>query len=128
MSGDESDRSRVQPGTEPRPQAIQANPRGKRILETRPAQSRVMSAKEMNQAQIEQFVAGRMSESDARAFEDYCVANPEFARQVEFEQRLKAGITLVSRGSTEEFVRSSQPLRWQLAAAAGVVIVLFVGF
>jgi hypothetical protein len=82
----------------------------------------------MNQEQIEQFVSGRMSESDARAFEEYCVANPEFARQVEFEQRLKAGITLVSRGSTAEFVRSNQPLRWQLAAAAGVLIVLFVGF
>jgi hypothetical protein len=82
----------------------------------------------MNQEQIEQFVSGRMSESDARAFEEYCVANPEFARQVEFEQRLKTGIALVSRGSTAEFVRSNQPLRWPLAAAAGVLIVLFVGF
>jgi hypothetical protein len=86
-----------------------------------------MNLPEMNQAQIEQYVRGRMSESEARAFEEYCVANPEFARQVEFEQRLKAGITLVSRGSTKEFVRSNQPLRWQLAAAAGVLVVLFVG-
>lgn len=81
---------------------------------------------QMNQEQIEQFVSGRMSESDARAFEEYCVANPEFARQVEFEQRLKTGITLVSRGSTAEFVRSNSPLRWQLAA--GILVVLFVGF
>ena len=82
----------------------------------------------MNQGQVDQFVSGRMSENEARAFEEYCVANPEFARQVEFEQRLKTGITLVSRGSTAEFVRSDQPLRWQLAVAAGVLIVLFVGF
>ncbi len=41
------------------------------------------------------------------AFEDYCLANPEFARQVEFEQRLKAGLTLVASGSTAEFVRSN---------------------
>jgi hypothetical protein len=38
----------------------------------------------MNQDSIERYVQGRMSESDARAFEDYCVAHPEFARQVEF--------------------------------------------
>lgn len=82
----------------------------------------------MNQDQIEQYVSGRMSEEDARAFEDHCVANPEFARQVEFEQRLKAGIRSVARGNTAEFVRSARPLRWSLAAAAGIVLVLFAGF
>lgn len=83
----------------------------------------------MNQEQIEQYVSGRMSEDDARAFEEYCVANPEFARQVEFEQRLKAGIVQVSRGSTEEFVRSNNPVSgWQMAAAASVVFVLLGGF
>ena len=46
----------------------------------------------MNQEQIEQYVAGRMGEAEALAFEEYCLANPEFARQVEYEQRLKAGI------------------------------------
>lgn len=87
-----------------------------------------MNPVNMNQEQIEQYVSGRMSESDARAFEDYCVANPEFARQVEFEQRLKAGIVQASRGSTEEFVRSNKPLSWSLAAAASVVFVVLGGF
>jgi hypothetical protein len=83
----------------------------------------------VNQEQIEQYVSGRMSESDARAFEEYCLANPEFARQVEFEQRLKAGIVQASRGSTEEFVRSNHPMGgWRLAAAASVTFVLFGGF
>jgi hypothetical protein len=82
----------------------------------------------MNQQQMEQYVSGRMSESDARAFEDYCVANPDFARQVEFEQRLKAGITQVASGNTAEFVRSNNPMRWSWAAAAGIVLVLFAGF
>lgn len=77
---------------------------------------------------MEQYVSGRMSEADARAFEDYCVANPEFARQVEFEQRLKAGIARVASGNTAEFVRSNHPMRWSLAAAAGIVLVLFAGF
>lgn len=72
---------------------------------------------------IEQYVAGRMSESEARAFEDYCVAHPAFARQVELEQRLKAGMIQVARGPTAEFVRSHQPHRWHMAAAIfGIVL------
>jgi hypothetical protein len=83
----------------------------------------------MNHDQIEQYLAGRMSESEARAFEDHCVANPELARQVELEQRLKAGIAHVARGSTAEFVRSNHPMRWQMAAAAaGIVLSLFTLF
>jgi hypothetical protein len=84
-----------------------------------------MNAREMNQGLIEQYVSGRMSEADARAFEEYCLENPEFARQVEFEQRLKAGITRVAQSNTAEFVRSREPLRWQLAA--GIAITLLAG-
>lgn len=68
-----------------------------------------------------------MSEEDARAFEEYCVANPDFARQVEFEQRLRAGMLQVARGSTAEFVRSNHPLRWNLAAAASILFVMIAG-
>jgi hypothetical protein len=78
----------------------------------------------MNQERIEHYLSGRLSEHEARAFEDYCVANPEFARQVEFEQRLRDGIRQVSRGSTEEFVRADSPMRWGYAVAAGVVLAL----
>jgi hypothetical protein len=82
----------------------------------------------MNQEQIEKFVAGRMSEAEALAFEEYCLANPEFARQVDYEQRLKVGLAQVASGSTAEFVRDSRPLRWSLAAAASVVIALVAVF
>jgi hypothetical protein len=79
----------------------------------------------VNQELTEQYVAGRLGEAEACAFEEYCLANPEFARQVEYEQRLKAGLALVARGSTAEFVRSSDhPLRWKLAAAAGILLTL----
>lgn len=78
----------------------------------------------MNQEQIDQYVAGRMGEAEALRFEEYCLANPEFARQVEYEQRLKAGLAKVASGSTAEFVRESLPLRWSLAAAAGVLLAL----
>jgi len=82
----------------------------------------------MNQDKIDQYIAGSMSEADAQAFEEYCLANPDFARQVEFEQRLKLGVAQVASGSTAEFVRSETPLRWSLAAAAGVLIAVFAVF
>ena len=82
----------------------------------------------MNQQQIEQYVAGKMSQAEAEAFEVYCLENPEFAKQVEFEQRLKAGLAQVARGSTAEFVRSAGPLRLRWAAAAAVLLCLSVGF
>jgi hypothetical protein len=79
----------------------------------------------VNQERIEQYVAGRMGEAEACTFEEYCLANPEFARQVEYEQRLKAGIALVALGSTAEFVRSNDhPMRWNIAAAAGILLSL----
>src|SRR5690349_20735536 len=82
----------------------------------------------MNQDMIDQYISGSMSESDAQAFEEHCLANPEFARQVEYEQRLKIGIAQVASGSTAEFVRSESPLRWSMAAAAGVLIALSAVF
>jgi len=82
----------------------------------------------MNQDMIDQYISGSMSESDAQAFEEHCLANPEFARQVEYEQRLKIGIAQVASGSTAEFVRSESPLRWSFAAAAGVLIALSAVF
>ncbi len=77
----------------------------------------------MNPQQMEQYVQGRMSESEARAFEDYCVANPQFARQVELEQRLKSGMAQAARWPTAEFVRSERPMRGRMAAAiAGILL------
>jgi hypothetical protein len=79
----------------------------------------------MNQDHIDKYIAGRLGESEAEAFEEYCLAHPEFARRVEYEQRLKAGITQIAQGSTAEFVRSNHPLRWSLAAAAGLLLAVF---
>lgn len=78
----------------------------------------------MNQAQIEQYVSGKLVGREAEEFEAYCVANPEFAKQVEFEQRLRAGIAEVAKGSTAEFVRSNAEPRWKFAAAASVLLAI----
>ena len=82
----------------------------------------------MNQQLIEQYVAGKLGEAEAEAFEVACLEDPELARQVEVEQRLKSGLEIVARGSTAEFVRSDSALRWRLAAAASVVLFLCAGF
>jgi hypothetical protein len=81
----------------------------------------------MNQEKIEQYVAGKLGREEAEAFEAYCVANPQFARQVEFEQRLRDGIREVAMGSTAEFVRSNNPWRWRAAMAAGLVAAVVAG-
>jgi hypothetical protein len=78
----------------------------------------------MNQHLIQQYVAGKMGEAEASAFEEFCLMNPDVARQVEFEQRLKSGIAQVSRGSTAEFVRSDNSRLWKIAAAASVLLFL----
>jgi len=78
----------------------------------------------MNQAQIEQYVSGKLGAREAEEFEAYCVANPEFAKQVEFEQRLRAGPEQVAQGSTAEFIRANAEPRWKFAAAASVVLAI----
>lgn len=81
----------------------------------------------MNQDKIEQYVAGKLGREEAEAFEAYCVANPEFAKQVEFEQRLRDGIRAVAAGSTAEFVRANNPIRWKVALAASVMLAIAGG-
>ena len=81
----------------------------------------------MNQQLIDMYVAGKMGEAQAEAFEVACLEDPELARQVEFEQRLKAGLEQVSRGSTAEFVRAESSTRWRLAAAASILLFISAG-
>ena len=81
----------------------------------------------MNQQQIERYVAGKMSEAEADAFENSCVGDPELARQVEFEQRLKAGLRLLASGSTAEFVRADKSWGQYLALAASVLLFIVAG-
>jgi hypothetical protein len=81
----------------------------------------------VNPELIERYVAGQLGEAEAEAFEDYCVANPEFARLVEHEQRLRAGIVQVATGSTTVFAASDRRRPWRLAAAAAVLFAIVGG-
>ena len=81
----------------------------------------------MNQHLIDKYVAGTMSEAEAEAFEVACLEDPELARQVEFEQRLKSGLAQVARGSTAEFVRADSGAHWRFAAAASFLLFICAG-
>ncbi len=76
----------------------------------------------MNQALIDQYVAGHLGEQEAEEFEAYCLEHPEFAQQVEYEQLLKAGVAHVARVSPQEFAAPRDTSwRWRLALAASVI-------
>ena len=81
----------------------------------------------MNQDMIERYVAGRLGKEEAEAFEAFCVANPDFARQVELEQRLREGIREVGAGNSEEFIRSDRPAFRGLLLAASAAILAIIG-
>jgi hypothetical protein len=80
----------------------------------------------MNQMLIDQYVAGRLNDRDAEEFEAYCLSNPEFAKQVEAEQLMKAGIAEVARTSPQDFMPPARDTswRWRLPLAASFVAAL----
>ena len=69
-----------------------------------------------------------MSEAEAEAFEEYCLANPEFARQVEFEQRLKAGLAQVAQRLHRGIRALQHRCDGRLAAAASVLLAFVAAF
>ena len=79
----------------------------------------------MNQKLVEQYVAGRLDEAEAKAFEESFLLDPELAREVDLEQRLKSGLTQVAQNPLE-FVRS-RSYGWKLAIAASVLVLMTAG-
>src|SRR5277367_2898948 len=73
---------------------------------------------------VADYLANRLSEAEAQAFELYCLSHPDFARHVEREIALKTGV----RQAQELFAASNVPLqnrshnRWPLALAASIAV------
>jgi hypothetical protein len=75
---------------------------------------------------VADYVANRLSERDAQAFELYCLDHPDFAQHVERELALKTGlrqapVAAAQVGASTSKKRSSG--RWPFALAASVVFV-----
>jgi hypothetical protein len=76
------------------------------------------------------YLANRLSDAEAQAFELYCLDHPEFAQDVEREVALKAGMrqALAAGAEGARVLALPSPKRgyagWPLALAASVVIVI----
>jgi len=92
-----------------------------------------MDAKQIAERQIiERYLAGRLSEEDARAFEAYVEVHPEITRNIEAVARMKSGLaTLRKRGELTDLLRP-RPRVWYrrpgllAGAAASVVVALLL--
>jgi hypothetical protein len=92
-----------------------------------------MDAKQIAERQIiERYLAGQLSEEDARAFEAYVEVHPEIHRNIEVVARMKAGLaTLRKRGELGGLLAAKSP-PWHrrtallVAAAASVIVALIL--
>ncbi len=74
---------------------------------------------------VSRYVAGDLSRSERAEFEAWLVASPELAAEVEMERRLRRGMSSAARRGWLKRGPPVQPAhdrRWQLAAAASVVL------
>jgi hypothetical protein len=73
---------------------------------------------------VADYLANRLSESEAQAFEHYCLEHPDFARNVERELALKTGLRQAHPSDAQVGVPTHKRryLRWPLALAASVSV------
>jgi hypothetical protein len=74
-----------------------------------------------DQQWVRRYVAGELNDVETVAFEDFIVAHPDVARQVELEQRMTAGLARVGHEEFADAPRGGIP-QWWLATAACVLL------
>jgi hypothetical protein len=86
----------------------------------------------MNQASpTDLYIAGRMSEEDARLFEENMLVNPAIAAEVDVRRRIKSGLRLLeSRGELAAYSAVPRPriIPWAAAASAVLVVIAAAWF
>jgi hypothetical protein len=73
---------------------------------------------------VADYLANRLSETEAQAFELYCLEHPDFARDVEHELALKTGMSEAHQSPAPVSVPTHKRHypRWRLALAASVAV------
>jgi hypothetical protein len=81
-------------------------------------------------SEVSAYLANRLNESQAQAFEQYCLEHPNFARDVERELQLKVGLQQLNQPAkvTAIIPRTSRQTWWPVALAASVAIAALVFF
>ena len=79
-------------------------------------------------SEISAYLANRLNENQAQAFEQYCLEHPNFARDVERELQLKVGLRQLNQPAkvAATIPWPSQRTWWPAALAASVTIVALV--
>ena len=75
-----------------------------------------------DQATVTAYLANRLGQADAEAFEAYCLRHPDFARRVELELILKVGLRQTQ--GPDQVQRTRYRRRTLLAIAAGLVLLV----
>ena len=70
--------------------------------------------------EISAYLANRLTETEAQAFEQYCLEHPDFARDVERELQLKVGLAQIQPKALRAVERTQN--WWPLALAASIVL------
>jgi hypothetical protein len=78
------------------------------------------------EAEIADYLANRLSEAEAQAFELYCLEHPDFAQLVEREIALKIGMRQTAAASVQPSITSHYRGlgRWPVALAASIVVIV----
>ena len=71
---------------------------------------------------VARYVGGKLSETEAAAFEDYCVAHPDLARDVALERKMSQALSRAVEESPERFAFRAPRQTWIWAAAACAVL------
>lgn len=73
---------------------------------------------------VARYVAGKLSDAAAEAFEDFCIAHPDVAAEVALEKKMKAGLAVVAAESRTKSHAHPFPKPWVWAAAAAIVLLI----
>jgi hypothetical protein len=75
---------------------------------------------------VRAYLANRLSEEEARSFEEYCLQHPEFASEVETDLSLMIGMAGLGKQkpAPQPVASSSRRLSWLTALAASFVVLV----
>jgi hypothetical protein len=76
---------------------------------------------------VARYVAGRLSETELDAFEEYCIGHPAMVDEVALEKRMKSALAKTVAKSPAQFRETQRAGRWMLPIAAGVLIAVIGG-